>query len=85
MSGNGNERRNTPVLSFFADLLMSFLRGLLSSVGFLLAGSVVGAILGGVCAVVYGFAFTSALIIGAIAGFLLALIALVLVHGGFDW
>lgn len=53
-----------------------------SSIGPMLIGMVVGAVLGGVAAIALSFSVLSSLLVGAVSGFLLAVFVQVLFLGG---
>jgi hypothetical protein len=74
---------NKPTVSgFIFGVLSDMLRYLLSSVGFMFAGALGGAALGAGGALYLGLPFGTGLIVGAVAGFLLAMLILAFLHGG---
>ncbi|WP_137702497.1 hypothetical protein [Marimonas lutisalis] len=70
------------VWDFLLGILTDTLRFLLTSVGIMVAGAIAGVGIGGVAALNFGFPIGTGLLIGAVAGFLLAVLALAVVHGG---
>ncbi|KIT17221.1 hypothetical protein [Jannaschia aquimarina] len=67
------------------DILMTFLRSLASAAGMMAGGAVVGGITGGGAALAYGMPLGVGLLIGAIAGFLLAAVVLYVLSAGSNW
>ena len=67
---------------FIYDLLADILRYLFSTVGFMFSGAIVGAVLGAGGALYAGFPLGAGLLLGAVVGFAVVTLALVLVHGG---
>ncbi|MEM7641866.1 MAG: hypothetical protein AAF366_05005 [Pseudomonadota bacterium] len=67
------------------DILMTFLRSLASAAGMMAAGAVVGGVIGGGAALVYGVPIGAGLLIGAILGFLLAAMVLYVLSAGSSW
>ena len=85
-SNHRPDKRNVfeMILSAIFGFFGALLRSLTVSVGFMMGGAVVGGVIGGAGAAAYGFPLMSGILLGAVAGFFVAMVLLVIVHGGFD-
>ncbi len=67
------------------DILMAFLRSLFSAFGMMLGGALVGGLIGGGAALAYGLPVGLFALGGAVVGFGIMAIAIILLHAGGDF
>ncbi len=67
------------------DILMAFLRSLFSAFGMMLGGALVGGLIGGGAALAYGLPVGLFALGGAVVGFGIMALAIILLHAGGDF